>query len=190
SFPARERKRPRTMPPPNGVWLPCFRNQARMPWPAGTTWLRSPPCLEAARRSARAGRSGQLQPQWQPGSVILTAELGSTQNSATRGENLLEKMVTAYCCRPVAGARPSRLMSYSLRPFLLSQWNLFPSTLLTAGNTRLPLLSKVESERLAVLSRSAVPGHEPPANRKVISTCGLLSLPTVVGATVTPQTLS
>src|SRR6266581_5079960 len=47
-------------------------------------------------------------------------------------------------------------MSYSFSPFLLSQWNLFASTFLSAGKLKFPLLSVVDTERRAVLSRSPV----------------------------------
>src|ERR1700687_3389455 len=52
-------------------------------------------------------------------------------------------------------------MSYLFTPFLLSQWNLFPSTFLSAGKLTFPLLY-VHTERLAVLSRSPVPVQSDP----------------------------
>src|SRR5467141_454386 len=70
------------------------------------------------------------------------------------GENLLENTVMVY----VPGWSPSVLKSNSFSPSLLSQWNLFPSSLFRrGGKTTLPLVSVVERERLAVLSRMGIP---------------------------------
>src|SRR5437879_778438 len=70
------------------------------------------------------------------------------------GENLLENTVMVY----VPGCSPSVLKSNSFTPFLWSQWNLFPSSLSRrGGKTTLPLVSIVERERRAVLSRMGVP---------------------------------
>src|SRR5260370_35119526 len=67
-------------------------------------------------------------------------------------------------------------MSYSFNPFLLSQWNLFPSAFLRAGKLSLPLISLVDTERLAVLSRRPVaPQTEPPTSFSATSISGFFS---------------
>src|SRR5713226_7303299 len=70
------------------------------------------------------------------------------------GENLLENRVMVY----FPGASPTVLKSNSFSPFLLSQWNLFASSLSwSGGKTTLPVMgSTVESEKRAVLSRIPV----------------------------------
>src|SRR5882762_2031702 len=80
--------------------------------------------------------------------------LGFKVMSRLCGENLLENTVMVY----VPGWSPSVLKSNSFTPSLLSQWNLFPSSLFRrCGKTTLPLVSVVERERLAVLSRMSIP---------------------------------
>src|SRR5437867_5877396 len=82
-------------------------------------------------------------------------------------------------------------MSYSLSPFLLSQWNLFASTFLSAGKVTFPLVSVVDTDRRAVLSRRAVPLQlELLNNLNVISTSGFWPDATFVGLTVRLQTVS
>src|SRR5712691_8042226 len=77
------------------------------------------------------------------------------------GENLLENRVMVY----FPGASPTVLKSNSFSPSLLSQWNLFASSLSTSGGkTILPLVSVIESEKRAVLSRRGVPVQLPPLN--------------------------
>src|SRR6266571_2050483 len=73
------------------------------------------------------------------------------------GENLLENRVMVY----VPGASPTVLRSNSFSPSLLSQWNLFPSSLsVSAGKeTKFPEASVMESEKRAVLSRRGVPAQ-------------------------------
>src|SRR5260370_21173301 len=67
-------------------------------------------------------------------------------------------------------------MSYSFNPFLLSQWNLFPSAFLRAGKLSLPLISLVDTERLAVSSRRPVaPQSEPPTSFSPTSISGFCS---------------
>ena len=80
--------------------------------------------------------------------------LGFKVMSRLCGENLLENTVILY----EPGWSPSVLKSNSFTPSLLSQWNLFPSSLSRRrGKTTLPLVSVVERERLAVLSRMGIP---------------------------------
>src|SRR6266581_1309170 len=77
------------------------------------------------------------------------------------GENLLENRVMVY----FPGASPTVLKSNSFSPSLLSQWNLFASSLSrSGGKTILPLVSVIESEKRAVLSRRGVPVQLPPLN--------------------------
>src|SRR6267143_1107583 len=80
--------------------------------------------------------------------------LGVKVMSRLCGENLLENTVILY----EPGWSPSVLKSNSFTPSLLSQWNLFPSSLSRRrGKTTLTLVSVVERERRAVLSRRGVP---------------------------------
>src|SRR6266704_3095012 len=77
------------------------------------------------------------------------------------GENLLENRVMVY----FPGASPTVLKSNSFSPSLLSQWNLFASSLSrSGGKTILPLVSVIESEKRAVLSRRGVPVQLPLLN--------------------------
>src|SRR5438445_12508852 len=81
-------------------------------------------------------------------------------------------------------------MSYSFSPALLSQWNLFPSTFLSAG--KLTVTPSVDdTERLAVLSRRPVPAQfEPLTNFNVTSICGFCSVGLVVGVSVRLQNVA
>src|ERR1700730_3215596 len=68
------------------------------------------------------------------------------------GENLLPNTVMVYG----PGASPTVLKSDSFTP--LFQWNVFPSSCpRSAGKTRFPLESIVESEKRAFLSRMGFP---------------------------------
>src|SRR4029077_7653351 len=79
-------------------------------------------------------------------------------------------------------------MSYSFTPFLLSQWNLFASTFLSAGKITFLLLSVVDTERLAVLSRTPVPPeHDPLASVSVTSISGFCPDGLFVGVVVRVQ---
>src|SRR5712691_13511276 len=78
------------------------------------------------------------------------------------GENLLENRVMVY----FPGASPTVLKSNSFSPSLLSQWNLFASSLSvsTGKEIKFPRESVMESEKRAVLSRRGVPVQLPPLN--------------------------
>src|SRR5258708_12740740 len=82
-------------------------------------------------------------------------------------------------------------MSYSFSLFLLSQWNLFPYTFLSAMKLRFPLVSVVDTERRAVLSR--IPGplpHAPLAMLSVTSSWDFWPDELFVGVTVRLQNVS
>src|SRR5258708_40142561 len=81
-------------------------------------------------------------------------------------------------------------MSYSFSRFLLSQWNLFPSTFLSAAKVMFPLISVVDTERRAVLSGIPVPLHAPLAMTSVTSCSGFFPDALLVGATVRLQKVS
>src|SRR5260370_22130963 len=78
-------------------------------------------------------------------------------------------------------------MPSSFRRFLLSQWNLFPSTFLSARKITFPSISVVDTERRAVLSRIPVPLHAPLAMTSVTSSSGFFPDALLVGATVRLQ---
>src|SRR5713101_7257844 len=85
------------------------------------------------------------------------------------GENLLENRVMVY----FPGASPTVLKSNSFSPSLLSQWNLFASSLSwRAGKERrIPLGPVIAREKRAVLSRIPVLQSVPLVNRKSTSIC-------------------
>src|SRR5229473_8300955 len=95
------------------------------------------------------------------------------------GENLLENRVMVY----LPGASPTVLKSNSFSPFLLSQWNLFASSLSrsTGRERKFPEESVIAIEKCAVLSRMGWPvmGQEPPADNwnvtSITGTCAALN---------------
>src|SRR6266702_4100192 len=78
------------------------------------------------------------------------------------GENLLENRVMVY----FPGASPTVLKSNSFSPSLLSQWNLFASSLSVSSRKEIkfPRESVMESEKRDVLTRRGVPVQLPPLN--------------------------
>src|SRR3989442_1506332 len=79
------------------------------------------------------------------------------------GENLLENRVMVY----FPGASPTVLKSNSFSPFLLSQWNLFASSLSrSGGKKKFPLLLGLDTGEGAAFFPGGGPEQLPPLDNE------------------------